>query len=195
MEARYCQHYARVMSEVTADFDWTPVTKMAESLWECWESGGHLYLCGNGGSAANAVHLANDLLYGIDPEGGKGMKVEALSANTSVLTCLANDTSYAEIFSRQIEAKGGEGDVLLVFSGSGNSDNVVRAIESAKSIGIPTFAVLGFEGGKCLELADTSIHFPINDMQIAEDLQMVVGHIIMKWLKKSRAETKDSGVQ
>lgn len=188
MDASYCDSYARRLDAVLQDFDWSPVTELGDALWKCWNSGNHLFLCGNGGSAANAVHLANDLLYGIDPGRGQGMKVEALPANTAVLTCLANDTSYAEIFSRQLDAKGRAGDVLVVFSGSGNSPNVVRAIETAKKLGIRTFAVLGYSGGECLGLADCPIHFPIDDMQISEDLQMVVGHILMKWLKEKRLQ-------
>lgn len=188
MKVESCEAYARRLESAMKDFDWSPVTELGEALWKCWNDGNQFFLCGNGGSAANAVHLANDLLYGIDPDSGKGMRVEALPANTAVLTCLANDTSYAEIYSRQLDSKGRPGDVLLVFSGSGNSPNVVQAIEKAKELGIQSFAVLGFSGGKCLELADCPIHFPLDDMQVSEDLQMVVGHMLMKWLKEKRRE-------
>lgn len=188
MKVQTCEAYARRLESAMRDFDWSPVTELGEALWNCWNDGNQFFLCGNGGSAANAVHLANDLLFGIDPDSGKGMRVEALPANTAVITCLANDTSYAEIYSRQLDSKGRPGDVLLVFSGSGNSPNVVGAIEKAKELGIRSFAVLGFSGGQCREQADVPIHFPIDDMQVAEDLQMVVGHMLMKWLKEKRLQ-------
>ena len=143
-----------------------------------------VFLCGNGGSAANAMHIANDLLYGI-AIGGTGIRVTALPSNTSVLTCLANDLGYDEIFSHQLRVHGTRGDVLVVLSGSGNSANVVKALAQAKDMDMQTFAILGFSGGRCLEIADTAIHFAVDDMQIVEDLQLVVGHMVMQRLRAS----------
>jgi D-sedoheptulose 7-phosphate isomerase len=110
------------------------------------------------------------------------MRVHALSANASVITCLANDVGYHSVFSGQLAVHGRAGDVLLVFSGSGNSPNVLRAIEQARSMGIKSYAVVGFSGGICKDLADVAIHFPVDDMQMSEDLQLVIGHMIMQWL-------------
>jgi D-sedoheptulose 7-phosphate isomerase len=110
------------------------------------------------------------------------MRVEALSANPSVLTCLANDLGYERVFAHQLQVKGNVGDVLIVLSGSGNSPNVVKALETANSTGMKTFAVLGYSGGRCKEIAQHSIHFDVDDMQIAEDMQLVVGHMCMQWL-------------
>ena len=110
------------------------------------------------------------------------MRVEALSANPAVLTCLANDIGYEQIYAEQLRVKANPSDVLIVFSGSGNSPNVVAALEMGNSMGMKTFAVLGYSGGKCKEIAQHSIHFDIDDMQIAEDLQLVVGHMCMQWL-------------
>jgi D-sedoheptulose 7-phosphate isomerase len=158
------------------------VPELAQALRRCWSEGKAVYLCGNGGSAGNAVHLANDLLYGAGVGHGGGLRVEALSANPAVLTCLANDLGYDQIYAEQLRVKGAAGDVLIVLSGSGNSPNVVAALEVAAGKGMTTFAILGFSGGRCRELAQHAIHFPIDDMQIAEDLQLVVGHICMQWL-------------
>ncbi len=155
---------------------------LAEALRDCWARGGTVYLCGNGGSAGNAIHLANDLLYGAGKGAGGGLKVEALSANSAVLTCLANDLGYDEVYAQQLRVKGGPGDVLIVLSGSGNSPNVVKALEVGAEKGMATFAILGFSGGRCKTLAQHAIHFAVDDMQIAEDLQLVVGHICMQWL-------------
>ena len=155
---------------------------LATALRDAWKAGRNIYLCGNGGSAGNAIHMANDFLYGAGTKRGIGMRVEALSANTAVITCLANDLGYDQIFAEQLRVKGNRGDVLVVLSGSGNSPNVVKALQTANSLGMTTFAVLGFSGGKCKELAQHPIHFPMDDMQIAEDLQLIVGHICMQWL-------------
>lgn len=163
------------------------VPALALALRDAWTSGRSVYVCGNGGSAGNAMHLANDLLFGVGRRSGGGIRVEALSANPSVVTCLANDLGYEEVFAHQLEVKGVAGDVLIVLSGSGNSPNVVKALEKANAKGMKTFAVLGYSGGKCKDLAQHSIHFDINDMQIAEDMQLVVGHMCMQWLCEAAA--------
>lgn len=158
------------------------VPVLAAALRDCWGRGNMVYLCGNGGSAGNAIHLANDLLYGAGVAHGGGLKVEALSANPAVLTCLANDLGYDQIYAQQLRVKAVPGDVLIVLSGSGDSPNVVRALEVGAEKSMATFAILGFSGGRCKTLAQHAIHFAIDDMQIAEDLQLVVGHICMQWL-------------
>jgi D-sedoheptulose 7-phosphate isomerase len=113
---------------------------------------------------------------------GIGLRIEALPANAAVLTCLANDIGYENIFSEQLRVKANAGDVLVVFSGSGNSPNVVNALEMGNAKGMKTFAVLGYSGGKCKDLAQVPLHFEIDDMQVAEDLQLIIGHMIMQWL-------------
>jgi D-sedoheptulose 7-phosphate isomerase len=181
-EIAHFADYASRLGAILAVTDWSGVAALATDLHRCWREGRSVFICGNGGSAGNAIHLANDFLYGIAKGAGLGMRVQALSANTSVITCLANDVGYDRVFSSQLAVQGSERDVLLVFSGSGNSPNVVRAIEQARSMDIKSYAVLGFSGGICKSLADVAIHFPIDDMQIAEDLQLVMGHMIMQWL-------------
>src|SRR3989338_4683866 len=114
------------------------------------------------------------------------MKVTALSANSAVITCLANDLGYEHIFSEQLAVQAQAGDLLIALSGSGDSPNIVSAIERARSLGVRSYAVLGYSGGKCKALADVAIHFPVDDMQIAEDLQLVVGHMLMQWLSTNR---------
>jgi len=155
---------------------------LATALGAAWQAGRNIYLCGNGGSAGNAIHMANDFLYGAGTRLGIGMRVEALSANAAVITCLANDLGYDQVFAEQLRVKGNRDDVLVVLSGSGNSPNVVKALQVGNSLGMTTFAVLGFSGGQCKELAQHPIHFPVNDMQIVEDMQLIIGHICMQWL-------------
>ena len=177
------ESYVASLTEVFATHSWDKVAVLAQAMFNAWQDRQQLFLCGNGGSAANAIHLANDFLYGIAKDiSGPGMRVEALTANSSVLSCLANDVDYSEIFSEQLVAKADENDLLIVLSGSGNSPNVVRALETANKIGMKTFAIVGYTGGKCRELAQVPIHFSINDMQISEDIQLIVGHMCMRWL-------------
>lgn len=166
--------------------DWSNVACLAEDLRDCWRSGRQLFLCGNGGSAGNAIHLANDFLYGVSKTYGSGLRVTALPANSSILTCLANDRGYEEIFSMQLAVQGQKGDVLIALSGSGNSPNILKAIEQAKKMGIKTYAILGYQGGRAKAIADVPIHFALDDMQISEDMQLVVGHMVMQWLYKNR---------
>lgn len=134
-----------------------------------------VYLCGNGGSAANAIHIANDLI-------SCGIKAQALTADVATLTAIANDFSYEEVFARQIRVFGDMGDVLIVLSGSGNSPNILKAIEAAKEKGIETWAIVG--GGKAAELADHRIVTHWN-MQASEQAQLIIGHDIMRSLKVS----------
>ena len=160
------------------------VYKAAKKIYECGKENGCLYICGNGGSAANAMHIANDLHYGAysNKSENTGLKVEALTSNTSIVTCLGNDLGYENIFSHQIERKGNKGDILLVLSGSGNSDNIIKALESGKKKEMTSIAILGYDGGKCKDMANITVHFKIKDMQILEDLQLIFGHICMKFI-------------
>ena len=187
-EEAFFQDYASRLQSVLLDSAWTGVGDLARHMEGVWKQKRQVFFCGNGGSAGNAVHLANDFVYGVAKQTGAGIKALALSANTAVMTCLANDVGYDFIFSEQLAVQGTEGDLLIALSGSGNSPNVVKALEQAKLMGIRSYAILGFSGGKCKDLADVAIHFPVDDMQISEDMQLVVGHMLMQWLCKRRRE-------
>lgn len=158
--------------------------RLAESLNKARERKSSVFLCGNGGSAANANHWANDLIYGAGKTGRGGVRAHSLAANTSVIMCLGNDTGYENVFSGQIRVLASSGDILIALSGSGNSPNIIRALETANALGLETWAIVGYDGGKALQLAQKSIHFSVNDMQIAEDLQMVACHEVTKILAR-----------
>ena len=178
--------YASRLSQVLASADLSGVEHLARDMHKAWLSGHQVFFCGNGGSAGNAVHLANDYIYGVAKRTGGGIRAVALSANPAVMTCLANDVGYDHIFSEQLAVLGNEGDVLVTLSGSGNSPNILRALEQAKAMKVKSYAILGYSGGRAKDLSDVAIHFSVNDMQIAEDLQLVVGHMLMQWLYESR---------
>jgi len=178
--------YAGRLQKVLQSSSWEGVELLGHDLLECWKAKKQVFLCGNGGSAGNAAHMANDFLYGVSKTYGSGLRVNALSANSAVLTCLANDCGYDEIFSMQLAVHASQGDVLIVLSGSGNSPNILKALEQARKSGVKSYAILGYSGGKAKSLADVAIHFAVDDMQIAEDMQLIVGHMLMQWLYQNR---------
>lgn len=106
--------YSERLQGVLGGADWSPVEAMAGELLACWKERRQVFICGNGGSAGNAVHIANDFLYGISKTYGSGLRVHALPANTAVLTCLANDTGYDKIFAGQLAVQAEKNDVLIV---------------------------------------------------------------------------------
>lgn len=163
-----------------------PVQELANDLINCWREERQVFIFGNGGSAGNAIHIANDWLYGISKEFGNAIRVNALPANSSVLTCLANDIGYEDIFSAQLSVLGRPNDVAIALSGSGNSPNILSALKCCKENDIRTYAILGFSGGAALSLSDVPIHTPVHDMQISEDIQLVICHAIMQWLFENK---------
>ena len=185
----FVARYHHVLSEALQSPAWQKLETLGETLLNCWMSNRQVFLCGNGGSATNAVHLANDLMLGLRSEKRDGLRATALSANPAVMTCLANDIGYEKVFGQQLLTLGQRGDVLICFSGSGNSPNILNALQAARGRGITSFAVVGFDGGKSKDLADHPLHFEVNDMQVAEDLQTMVGHITTQWLARATAET------
>jgi D-sedoheptulose 7-phosphate isomerase len=184
--ARLFGDYSTRLSGMLETFDWAPVERLAYELLDCWQTGRQVFFAGNGGSGGNANHLANDFLYSLSQTPGSGLRVHSLSANPSVITCLANDEGYDQVFSLQLAVLARKGDVLIALSGSGNSPNIVRALQEAKTIGMTSYALLGYSGGKAKSIADVPIHFRIDDMQISEDAQMSVGHMLMQWLYGQR---------
>jgi D-sedoheptulose 7-phosphate isomerase len=160
------------------------VNNLYLEILDVWKNNKNIYICGNGGSAGNATHIANDFIYGAGIKNKKGLRIESLSANSAVITCLANDLGYEYIYSEQIKVKANKNDLLIVLSGSGNSKNVVNALKVANKLKMKTIAIVGFKGGKCLKMAKKTVHFKINDMQICEDLQLVVMHMCMQKLSK-----------
>jgi D-sedoheptulose 7-phosphate isomerase len=177
--------YAGRLQDVLRTADWSSVACLAEELRACWQTGRRVFLCGNGGSAANAIHLAGDLSYSIAKRHGTGVRVEALPANSAVMSGLANDAGYEDVFALQLALQARPDDVLIVLSGSGNSANIVRALETGTTLGMKTFAVVGYGGGRAKALAAVPIHFDVADMQLSEDLQLVVGHMIVQWLDRN----------
>lgn len=183
------RNYADRLASAVDSIPFDAVEKLGNEMLACWREGRQVFIFGNGGSAGNAIHLANDFLYGVSKQLGHALRVHALPSNSAVLTCLANDEGYEGIFFRQLAVLAQPGDIAIALSGSGNSPNIVRALEWCRKNGVKSFAVLGFNGGAAKSLSDAPIHVPVNDMQISEDLQLVVGHMLMQWLYAHRDTT------
>lgn len=184
--ATHFAEYSNKLQKLLATSSWSGVELLAHDLRRCWQQKRRVFICGNGGSAGNAAHLENDFLYGVAKRIGGGLRVNALTANAAVITCLANDVGYDNIFSEQLAVQASQGDLVIALSGSGNSPNILKVLHQAKLMGVKSYAILGFSGGASKDLADVAIHFPVNDMQIAEDMQLIVGHMVMQWLHENR---------
>lgn len=149
-------------------------------LAEVIRKAGRVFLCGNGGSAANAIHIANDLV-------ACGVKAHALPAEIATLTAFANDHGYDSAFAMQVEVLASPGDLLIALSGSGRSPNILRALEAAKRKGVTTYAIVGgyhAEEPPACQAADMAVKIG-DDMQGAEEWQLVLGHEAMKELRRA----------
>jgi D-sedoheptulose 7-phosphate isomerase len=153
-----------------------------------WLSGAKFVICGNGGSALSALHIATDLSKGVRLKTGKTFRCQTLTDNVGILTAYANDDSYMNAFAEQVEGQLLPGDVLIAISVSGNSENVVRAVKKAREVGAATIGLCGFDGGKLLPLVDVSVLAPSRDMQLCEDIHMSLGHMLMQHLCNTQTE-------
>ena len=142
-------------------------------------SGKRIFICGNGGSASTASHLECDFNKGISYEQEIKYDIECLSDNVPMLMAIANDIGYDDIFVVPLKNKLKKGDLVIGISGSGNSENILRAINYANSLGVNTIAFTGYDGGKLKKIAKYNIHVKIDNMQIVEDIHLILNHMMM----------------
>lgn len=142
-----------------------------------------VFVAGNGGSASTASHMACDLAKTVQTGFSPGLRIVSIADNAALMTALANDESFDEVFSRQIEMFGEEGDLLILISGSGKSPNCIRAATEARAKRMKTIALLGMGGGPVAELADVSVVVDSDDYGVIEDVHLVMNHIITECLK------------
>lgn len=158
------------------------ISKLMNLLEQSREEGQQVFIMGNGGSAATASHYVCDFNKGVSLGQDKRYKFICLNDNIPSLMAYGNDLSYNDIFLYPLQTYFQKGDLVIGISGSGNSENVVRALEWANAHGGYTIGLTGYSGGKVKQLCKHNVHIPINDMQIAEDLHMVLDHCMMKIL-------------
>jgi D-sedoheptulose 7-phosphate isomerase len=154
--------------------------RAAVRITDCLLAGNKILWCGNGGSAADSQHLAAELV-GRFRRTRRAFPSIALTTDTSVLTAIANDWSYGEVFERQVEALGHRGDVLVGISTSGNSKNVCTALAKARELGIFTVAMTGHSGGRMAALADICLRIPATDPARIQEGHILCGHILCEW--------------
>lgn len=163
------------------------IQKIEQAVQLCidgFSNGNKLYLCGNGGSAADAQHIAAELSGRFNYD-RKPLPAEALHVNTSFLTAVANDYDYSKVYSRMVEAFGEKGDILIGISTSGNSANVVEAIKTAKERKMITIAFTGVSGGKLAGLCDVCIQVPSDNVARIQESHILIGHIICEEIEKA----------
>ncbi len=159
------------------------IDKVVDTLTTAFKNGNKLYLCGNGGSAADAQHLAAEF-SGRFYTDRKALPAEALHCNTSYLTSVANDYGYDAVYSRMIEGVGENGDVLIGLSTSGNSPNIINAFDAAKAKGLITVAFTGISGGQLKSISDHLINIPSTDTPRIQESHILVGHIICQLVEE-----------
>lgn len=150
------------------------------TLTQIRDKKGTVWICGNGGSSATASHMQVDLSFGVRPP----IRARSMSDNSAALTATGNDVAFDRIFARQLELEATELDLLVVISASGNSKNLIDAVRSAKSIGMTTCGLLGFDGGLLKELVEIVVHTPTSqgDYGVAEDVHAAINHILKEML-------------
>jgi D-sedoheptulose 7-phosphate isomerase len=182
----------RYLGEIEAavkQIDRDAVRAVVDALFACWARGGTTYLIGNGGSAATASHMMNDLMKCTIVEGRRRFRALALTDNVPVMTAFANDQSYEDIFIEPLRAHLDARDVVVALSGSGNSPNVLRAIVFAKEQGVPTIGLCGDTGGRLAGLADLAVLIPAARIGQQEDGHLILNHAISLALHERIAAT------
>ena len=179
------QAYIKKECEVLSSLDVAAIDAAMNLLEKTFEQEGTIYIFGNGGSSATASHYQNDFNKGISEYTEKKFRFQCLNDNVATLMAIANDIGFEEVFRFQLKGKIKPGDIVIAISGSGNSANVINAVEYAKEQGAPVIGLTGFSGGKLRTLSDISLHASVNSMQITEDIHMIYDHLMMSIFYKT----------
>ncbi len=188
----FIQKYIESLINILNNLDKNEIEKIKDILESTIENNSKIYILGNGGSAATASHMANDLSVGLKLREIRDFDVESLSDNSSVCTAIANDIGYENIFYAQIKNKIQKNDVLIAISCSGNSANILKAVEYAKKQGTTIVGMTGFEGGTLKELSDINFHVQTSkgEYGLVEDAHMILDHILYSYYISLKPETK-----
>jgi phosphoheptose isomerase len=194
--ASFFDAYADETARAVKSMDPAALDRAAAILVEAYTNRAAVFTCGNGGSAAIANHLQCDHSKGVRTATGLLPRVTSLSANVELLTAIANDMSYEDVFVYQLQSQSGPGDVLIAVSSSGRSPNIVRALRWARDHGLRTIALTGFDGGGARAVAEVPIHVDGANYGIVEDLHQAIMHALAQYIRQSRmtAEAISSNV-
>ena len=177
--------YLDCCGDVMSEIDQSQVERLSSDLYEAWDERRFVFTCGNGGAGSTSGHFVEDLLKStLDPsdfdnDDAKRMKVLSLSENTSSILAWANDEGFERIFVEQLKNFASPGDVLITMSGSGNSVNVLRAVEWANRRGLLTWSLTGYDGGELKGLTHQNLHIPIDDMGMAQSMHLLIFHWVL----------------
>jgi phosphoheptose isomerase len=184
--ASYFDAYAEEMARAVKSIEPAMVEHAAATLADAYLRGARIFSCGNGGSASVANHMQCDHVKGIGTGTDLSPHVLSLSANVELLTAIANDTGYENVFVYQVQAQSQPGDVVLAVSSSGRSPNIVRVLTWAREHGLRTIAITGFDGGPARAIAEVSVHVDCTNYGIVEDLHQSIMHALAQYIRQSR---------
>ena len=191
--SEFAKDYIRGLKDVLDRLPLTPIDEVIRTIEQARDEQRQVFVIGNGGSAATASHMMNDLCKGTLGHKGDApwprLRVIALTDNVSLMTAWANDTDYSRVFSEPLKNLARRGDVLIAISASGNSPNILAAVEAAKHLGVKVIGLTGFGGGKLSKLADVSFVVPSDGYGPVEDAHMILDHIITGYLYEKLKET------
>lgn len=179
----FIDDYYKQMAEALLSFDKGPMTEVLAVIDDVIAAGGTLWMGGNGGSAGIVDHAACDCSKGTHVDGHPPFRTVSMTANGPLLTALGNDVSYDDVFVEQLKFYMKPGDAVLLVSSSGNSPNVVNAVEYANAQGVPTIAFVGFKGGKLGAAAKVTVHVAVDNYGIVEDAHMSLIHVLTQYMK------------
>jgi D-sedoheptulose 7-phosphate isomerase len=177
--------YARLVAASLTSVRSSEIDRAAAALKQAIQGDRLIFSCGNGGSAAIANHLTNDCSKGIATNTTLRSRVVSLSATVELITAIANDIEYAEIFVHQLRNAARPGDLLITISSSGDSENIVRALAWARDNGLATIAMSGFSGGRSAKTADISLHVAAENYGVVEDAHQALMHILAQYVRMS----------
>ena len=170
--------YYKTLKDTIDSLNYESINEAMNAIDEAYERGGRIYICGNGGSAATASHFTNDFNKGISEYVDKKYNFVCLNDNYATVMAIANDISYDDVFSFQLDGRVTDKDLLIAISGSGNSKNIIKAVDKAHEYGCKVLGISGFNGGKLKQLSDYSMHVNIENMLITEDIHMTFDHMM-----------------
>lgn len=174
--------YTKKLSKVLESLDFAAIDAGVELIEKTWRDGKQIIALGNGGSSMTALHFINDWNKSVYLSSGIPFRGRTLIDNVGLLMSYANDISFQDVFTEQLKNILTPGDLVLALSGSGNSENVIRAVQYANAHGANTLGICGYRGGKLKEIAQQVIWVDVDDMQLAEDVHFIFGHIVMQRL-------------
>jgi len=184
MAKAFVGEYLRGLAQLLGEIDLDAVERIGARLWQAYVEDRRIFIIGNGGSAATASHMACDLAKGAAVPGRRRVRAISLTDNVAHMTAIGNDIGYEKLFTEQLANLAEAGDLLVVFTASGNSPNILDALRWARETGVATIGVLGFDGGEAARLADLCVVAPSRNYGFVEDFHLILEHALSQWMRQ-----------